>query len=102
VIATNETRTIREFVQAAFEYAGIELEWDGAGTDEIAVNKANGETVVKINPKFYRPAEVELLIGDPTKAEEKLGWVREIPFNELVGRMVENDIKLVETEISKK
>jgi GDPmannose 4,6-dehydratase len=102
VIATNETRTIREFAQIAFEKAGIELEWKGFGVDEVAVNKADNKTVLKVNPKFFRPAEVELLIGNPSKAESKLKWVREISFNELSGRMIENDLKLVKAEISTK
>lgn len=99
VIATNETRTVREFVDVAFKAAGIDLEWKGTGVDEIAINKANGKVVVKVNPKFFRPAEVDLLLGDPTKAETKLGWKREIPFAELVTRMVKNDLELTEKEI---
>lgn len=99
VIATNETRTVREFVDVAFKAAGIELEWKGSGVDEIAVNKANGKTVVKVNPKFFRPAEVDILLGDPTKAETKLGWKRNIDFTELVTRMVDNDMKIAEKEI---
>ena len=99
VIATNETRTVREFVDIAFNAAGIELEWKGSGVDETAVNKANGKTVVKVNKKFFRPAEVDLLLGDPTKAETKLGWKREIDFKELVTRMVRNDLELTEKEI---
>ena len=99
VIATNETRTVREFVDVAFKAAGIELEWKGSGVDEIAINKANGKTVVKVNPKFFRPAEVDILLGDPTKAETKLGWKRNIDFTELVTRMVNNDMKIAEKEI---
>ena len=101
VIATNETRTIREFAQIAFAKAGIELEWSGEGVDETAVNKTSSETVLKVNPKFYRPAEVELLIGDPKKAEDKLGWVREVSFDEMVGRMIDNDMKLVKEKIQR-
>lgn len=99
VIATNETRTVREFVETSFEMAGISIEWKGEAIDEIGINKATGKTVVKVNPKFFRPAEVDILIGDPTKAETNLGWRREIPFKELVERMVKNDIALVEREI---
>ena len=94
VVATGETRTVREFVQAAFIAAGIEIEFLGSGKDEYAVDKATGKTVVKVNPKFFRPAEVELLLGDPQKAEEKLGWKRNIPFQELVERMVKTDLEL--------
>ncbi len=98
VVATGETRTVREFVNAAFAADGMQLEWHGTGADEYAVNTANGKTVVKVNPKFFRPAEVELLIGDPTKAETVLGWKREIDFNELVSRMAKHDMELVSHE----
>jgi GDPmannose 4,6-dehydratase len=99
VIATNETRTVREFVEKAFKYVGMEIEWKGTGVDEIGMDKLSGRTVVKINPKFFRPAEVEILLGDPSKAEKVLGWVRNISFEELVERMVNNDMGLVEKEI---
>ena len=99
VIATNETRTVREFVNAAFGVAGIELEWQGSGINETAADKATGKTVVRVNPEFFRPAEVELLLGDPSKAEKELGWKRKIDFNELVRRMVENDMRIVKEEL---
>ena len=99
VIATNETRTVREFVDIAFKAAGIELEWSGSGIDEIAKDKSTGKIVVKVNPKFFRPAEVDLLLGDPTKAETTLGWKREISFADLVTRMVQNDLALTEKEV---
>ena len=101
VIATNETRTVREFVDAAFNCAGIEIEWNGSGINEFGQDKATGKTIVKVNPKFFRPAEVDILIGDPAKAENKLGWRREIPFNELVERMVKNDIYLLSNGLEK-
>lgn len=99
VIATNETRTVREFVEAAFCCVGIEVEWKGTGVDEIGIDRATGKTIVTINPKFFRPAEVEVLLGNPEKGEKALGWKREIPFDELVRRMVENDLAIVEKEI---
>ena len=99
VIATNETRTVREFVETAFKHVDIEIEWSGSGVDEIGKDKATGKTLVKVNPAFFRPAEVELLIGNPAKADSTLGWVREISFSELVERMVKNDLELVEKEI---
>lgn len=99
VIATNETRTVREFVELAFARVGINIEWQGSGVDEIGIDKATGKTIVKINPKFFRPAEVDILIGNPAKADKALSWVREISFMELVNRMVDNDMKLVEEEI---
>nr|MCR5654250.1 GDP-mannose 4,6-dehydratase [Lachnospiraceae bacterium] len=95
-----ETRTVREFVQTAFAKAGMEVEFSGTGVDEIGTDKATGKVVVKVNPDFFRPAEVDILIGDPAKAEKTLGWKREIPFDELVERMVKNDLKLVEKEIA--
>lgn len=99
VIATNETRTVREFVDIAFRQVGIDLEWKGSGIDEIAVDKKTGKTVVKVNPKFFRPAEVDVLLGDPAKAESKLGWKRNVSFEDLVTRMVKNDMAIVEKEV---
>lgn len=98
VIATNETRTVREFAETAFRCAGIGIQWQGSGVDEIGINKENGRTVVRINKKFFRPAEVELLLGDPSKAEKILGWKREISFSQLVERMVENDRRIITGE----
>jgi GDPmannose 4,6-dehydratase len=98
VIATGETRSVREFAECAFRALGMEIEWQGESTDTVGINKANGKTVVKVNPKFYRPAEVELLLGDPSKAEQKLGWKREISFDALVTRMAQHDLELVKHE----
>ena len=95
VIATNETRSVREFVELAFAQAGITIEWSGAGVGEIGMDAATGKTVVKVNPRFFRPAEVDILLGDPSKAENNLGWRREVSFPDLVGRMVRNDLDLV-------
>lgn len=99
VIATNETRTVREFVEIAFNHVDIIVEWQGTGIDEIGINKATGQTIVKINPVFFRPAEVDILLGDPAKAENALNWEREISFANLVERMVANDMELVKNEI---
>ncbi|MBO7424969.1 MAG: GDP-mannose 4,6-dehydratase [Clostridia bacterium] len=98
VVATNETRTVREFCEIAFKELGIELEFKGEGVDEVGVDKKTGKTLVKVNPKFFRPAEVDLLIGNPEKAEKVLGWKREIDFAELVKRMVRNDLEIVKKE----
>lgn len=100
VIATNETRTVREFVETAFRKAGMEVVFDGSGIDEVGKDKATGKIVVKVNKDFFRPAEVDILIGNPAKADAKLGWVRHISFDELVERMVKNDLELVEKEIA--
>ena len=102
VIATNETRTVREFVEVAFGHVGIEIEWEGTGVDEIGKDKATGKTIVKVNPQFFRPAEVDILLGNPAKAEKELGWKREISFSQLVERLVKNDLALVEKEIKVK
>ncbi|MBQ3138188.1 MAG: GDP-mannose 4,6-dehydratase [Ruminococcus sp.] len=99
VIATNETRTVREFAETAFRCVGIDIKWQGSGVDEIGINKANGKTVIKINPDFFRPAEVDFLLGSPEKAEKQLKWKREISFSELVERMAKNDLELVKGEL---
>ncbi|MDR6842919.1 GDP-mannose 4,6-dehydratase [Pseudoxanthomonas sacheonensis] len=93
VLATNRTVTVREFVRMAFKCAGIELEFVGADLDETAIDTANGKTVLRINPKFHRPAEVELLIGDPSKATAKLGWSPKTSLEELCSMMVEADLR---------
>lgn len=94
VIATGETRTVREFVDRAFRVAGIELEWSGEGMNEIAVNKSNNKVVVRVNPSYFRPTDVELLLGNPEKAEKVLGWQRKISFDNLLERMVTHDLML--------
>lgn len=99
VIASHETHTVREFVELSFAEVGMNVVWEGTGVDEVGKDVATGKVVVKINPKFYRPAEVDLLLGNPTKAEKELGWKREVSFKELVSRMVRNDLALVEKEI---
>lgn len=99
VIATNETRTVREFVETAFRHVDMEIVWEGEGVNEVGKDKATGNVVVRVNPEFFRPAEVEVLLGNPAKAETELGWKREIPFSELVERMVKNDMQIVAKEI---
>lgn len=99
VIATNETRTVREFVEKAFKCVDIDIVWEGKSIDEVGKDSRTGKTLVRINTEFFRPAEVDILIGDPAKAEKALGWKREVTFEELVERMVKNDLKLVEREI---
>ncbi|WP_436301329.1 GDP-mannose 4,6-dehydratase [Variovorax paradoxus] len=93
VLATNRTETVRDFVSMAFKGAGITVEFKGAGETESAVDTATGKTVMRINPKFYRPAEVELLIGNPAKAKEKLGWEPSTTLEQLCQMMVEADIR---------
>ena len=93
VIATGETRTVREFVEKAFEYAGIHICWSGEGINEKGIDAATGKVLVEVSQEFFRPAEVDLLLGDPTKAKTKLGWnPRKTSFEELVKGMVEHDL----------
>ncbi|MDR1220008.1 MAG: GDP-mannose 4,6-dehydratase [Treponema sp.] len=98
VIATGETRTVREFAETAFRCAGVEIEWKGSGVDEVGVDKKTGGVRVSVNPAFFRPAEVDVLLGSPAKAEAALGWRREVSFDEMVKRMVENDMELARRE----
>jgi len=93
ILATNRTETVRDFVKLAFKAVGIELEFTGKDENEIAKDKKTGKTVVKVNPKFYRPAEVELLIGNPQKAKEKLGWEPKTTLEELCSMMVKEDMR---------
>lgn len=100
VLATNRTETVRDFVTMAFKAAGIELEFSGSEENEIAIDKATGKIVVKVNPKFYRPAEVDLLIGNPAKAKEILGWEPKCTLEELCSMMVKEDLRRNETGFS--
>jgi GDPmannose 4,6-dehydratase len=93
VLATNRTETVRDFVTMAFRAVDIELEFSGSQENEIAIDKATGKTVVRVNPKFYRPAEVELLIGDPKKAKSELGWEPKTSLEELCAMMVKDDLR---------
>ena len=93
VLATNRTETVRKFVQMAFAYVGIEIEFKGEGVDEVGIDTSSGKTVVKINSAYYRPAEVDLLIGDYSRAEKKLGWKPQCSLEELCKMMVEADLK---------
>ncbi len=96
VIATGETRTVREFAEKAFACAGMELHWQGEGVEEKGIDRASGRVLVEVSPEFFRPAEVELLLGDPAKARETLGWnPRKTSFDELVCRMTKADMELV-------
>ncbi|MBP8594780.1 MAG: GDP-mannose 4,6-dehydratase [Ruminococcus sp.] len=98
VVATGETRTVRDFVTAAFGCLGIDVAWSGEGVNEIGTDKATGKTLVKVNPDFFRPAEVDVLLGDSAKAHSVLGWERQISFEQLVERMAKNDLRLAKNE----
>ena len=90
VIATGEQHSVREFVEIAGKYFGMDIVWKGEGVDEVGVDLKTGKVIVKINPKFYRPAEVETLLGDPTRAVNELGWIRKRSFSDLVEDMCQN------------
>ncbi|CAA6814159.1 MAG: GDP-mannose 4,6-dehydratase (EC [uncultured Campylobacterales bacterium] len=108
VIATGQTTTVRDFVRMAFEYVGVELEFVGQGVDEKAIIKKCknakysfeiGQEVVSVDPKYFRPTEVDLLLGDPSKAEQKLGWEREYKLQDLVYEMMQSDLKLMTKDV---
>jgi GDPmannose 4,6-dehydratase len=92
VLATGETRTVREFVDAAFAQADIAIDWRGHGRDEQGIDRASGKVLVEVDPAYFRPTEVDLLIGDAAKAREKLGWSATVGFSDLVAEMVASDL----------
>jgi GDPmannose 4,6-dehydratase len=98
VLATGETHPVREFVEVAFAEAGIKIEWRGEGVDEQGFDTKSGKVLIEVDPRYFRPTEVELLIGDPTKAKLKLGWTPTTTFHALVREMVQSDLKLVAHE----
>ena len=100
VLATGRTERVRDFVEMSCKAVDINVEWKGAGVDEVGIDTASGKEIIKINPKFYRPAEVELLIGDPAKAKKDLGWEATTTLEELCAMMVEADLRRVEEGIS--
>ena len=95
VVATNETHSVREFVEAAFKTINIELAWEGEGVNEKGIDKSTGNVLVEVSPEFFRPSEVDLLIGDYSKAKKKLGWSPKTSFEKLVSIMVEADIERI-------
>ena len=99
VVATGETHSVREFASLAFREAGLELEWHGKGLDEKGVEVGTGRVLVEVDPRYFRPTEVELLLGDPSKAERELGWKRRVSFEDLVRRMVRYDMELFRKDI---
>lgn len=98
VIATGVQHSVREFVEIAAAELGMEVEWQGEGLDEIGIEKNSGKTIVRVDSRYFRPTEVETLLGDPTNAKEKLGWVPEITFEQLVKEMVVADMEIAERD----
>jgi GDPmannose 4,6-dehydratase len=93
VVATGKTHSVREFVELAFLQIGIDIEWQGTGVNEKGINAANRDVLIEIDARYFRPTEVDILMGDPSKAREKLGWEAKVGFEELVKMMVEGDLK---------
>ncbi|HKP98188.1 MAG TPA: GDP-mannose 4,6-dehydratase [Fibrobacteria bacterium] len=93
VAATGETHTVREFIEKASLYAGYQIAWEGSGDGEIGRDRKSGKVIVEVDPKFYRPAEVELLLGNPAKAKAKLGWSPKVSFDQLIEMMMVSDLK---------
>ena len=81
-------------MELAFKYVDIDITWEGVGVNEVGRDKSTGKILVKVNPTFFRPAEVEVLLGNPQKAEQELGWKRKISFTDLVERMIKNDMEI--------
>ena len=98
VLATGEAHSVREFVELAFSRVGRKIEWRGKSVDEVGIDTATGETLVKIDSRYFRPTEVDLLLGDPAKAHRVLGWQHKVSFSELVVDMVESDLRVVAEE----
>jgi len=97
-VATGEAHSVREFVEKAFCEAGFEIGWEGSGVEEIGKDVATGKELVRVEPRYFRPTEVEFLLGDPSKAKEKLGWEPKVSFDELVRTMVQEDLKEAERD----
>ena len=95
VLATGQTQSVRKLAELAFKFAGLELSWQGEGINEIGVDISTGKTLIEIDPDYFRPTEVDLLIGDASKAREKLNWQPTISFEALIEEMVNEDLKLL-------
>ncbi|WP_263641080.1 GDP-mannose 4,6-dehydratase [Methanobrevibacter arboriphilus] len=100
VVATGKTHTVREFVNLSFKEVGIDLKWVGEGVNEKGIDTKTNNVLVEVDPAYFRPTEVDLLLGDPSKARKKLGWKPKISFNELVREMVQSDLKMVKNDKS--
>ena len=94
VLATGETHSVKKFCELSFGQLGIQLKWEGEGVNERGVNVATGKSIIEVDPRYFRPTEVDLLIGDPSKAHDKLGWKHKHSLEELVTDMVQSDLAL--------
>jgi len=100
VLATGESHSVREFVEKAFQYVGRKIVWRGKGADEKGYDAASNQVLVEIDPRYFRPTEVDLLVGDPSKAQAKLGWRHKMSFDALVSEMMDADLNLIRREIA--
>ncbi len=98
VLATGETHSVREFIELAFSKVGRKIQWKGKGLDEVGIDSASGDTLVRIDSRYFRPTEVDLLLGDPSKAHQLLGWKHSVQFPELVSEMLSSDLKVIARE----
>ena len=98
MLATGETHSVREFIERSFACVGRQIKWQGSGVDEVGLDARTGEKLVLVDPRYFRPTEVDLLLGDPSKARAKLGWTHTTSFPDLVKEMVEADMKLFATQ----
>lgn len=102
VLATGETHSVRDFVERAFRQVGIQIRWSGRGVDEIGTDAKSGRPLVKVDPRYFRPTEVDLLVGDPSKARKVLGWRHEVNLDALVAEMVQEDMKSAQQQSSQR
>ena len=102
VLATGESHSVREFIELAFAQVGRKITWRGTGHDEVGIDEATGLDLVKVDRRYFRPTEVDALLGDATKARQDLGWRPEASFNDLVAEMVKSDLKVVAAEFERK
>jgi GDPmannose 4,6-dehydratase len=98
VIATGEQRSVRQFVEQTCRHLEIDIQWEGSGVDERGFDPTTGQCLVSVDPRYFRPTEVDTLLADPTKARERLGWTSKVSFEELVREMAEEDLKLAERD----
>ena len=95
VLATGETHTVREFCERAFAVVGRRIRWQGEGIDEVGIDEASGKALIRVDPRYFRPTEVDVLLGDASKAHAKLGWKHRVSFDELVTQMVTSDLAAI-------
>ena len=95
VIATGETHTVREFLECAFREVNIEIEWQGQGINEVGINRKTGKAIIKIDSRYFRPTEVDILIGNPAKAQKQLGWRTKTSFKDLIKIMMKHDLAIL-------